>query len=169
MSHIRLMLVVAVAALLAVVPALARAQPEAQPRWWKGNLHTHSLWSDGDDFPEMIVAWYIDHGYDFLAISDRFKSWRIHVNASNIQEVIRPWGGETPFEMLQNNMDAVVAQRERTGKLIVPHVAHPNYRYSITPEHLVKLEGAWVQPIVLKPSFTMKNGAQAPLKPQPHD
>ena len=18
-------------------------------RWWKGNLHTHSLWSDGDD------------------------------------------------------------------------------------------------------------------------
>jgi len=24
-------------------------------RWWKGNLHTHSLWSDGDEFPEMIA------------------------------------------------------------------------------------------------------------------
>src|SRR4051794_14253426 len=23
------------------------------PRWLKGNLHTHSFWSDGDDFPEM--------------------------------------------------------------------------------------------------------------------
>ncbi len=43
---------------------------EPPPRWWKGNLHTHSLWSDGDDFPEMIVDWYKQHGYDFLALSD---------------------------------------------------------------------------------------------------
>ncbi len=39
-------------------------------RWWKGNLHTHSLWSDGDDFPEMICDWYKSHDYNFLAISD---------------------------------------------------------------------------------------------------
>jgi hypothetical protein len=39
-------------------------------RWWKGNLHTHSLWSDGNDFPEMIAEWYRTHGYNFLAISD---------------------------------------------------------------------------------------------------
>lgn len=42
----------------------------APARWWKGNLHTHSFWSDGDDFPEMIVDWYKRQGYDFLAISD---------------------------------------------------------------------------------------------------
>ena len=41
-----------------------------EARWYKGNLHTHSYWSDGDDFPEMIAAWYKDHGYDFLAFSD---------------------------------------------------------------------------------------------------
>ena len=40
------------------------------PSWLKGNLHTHSLWSDGNDFPEVITLWYKDHGYDFLAISD---------------------------------------------------------------------------------------------------
>src|SRR5688500_8687075 len=39
-------------------------------RWYKGNLHTHSLWSDGDDFPERIALWYRDRGYHFLAISD---------------------------------------------------------------------------------------------------
>lgn len=39
-------------------------------RWWKGNLHTHSLWSDGDQFPEMIADWYSQHGYNFLALSD---------------------------------------------------------------------------------------------------
>jgi len=38
--------------------------------WQKGNLHTHSLWSDGDDFPEMIIQWYKDNGYQFVALSD---------------------------------------------------------------------------------------------------
>src|SRR5947209_2960382 len=38
--------------------------------YWKGNLHTHSLWSDGDDFPEMIADWYKQHGYQFLTLSD---------------------------------------------------------------------------------------------------
>jgi len=39
-------------------------------RWWKGNLHTHTFWSDGDDFPETVVQWYKDHDYHFLALSD---------------------------------------------------------------------------------------------------
>jgi hypothetical protein len=39
-------------------------------RWWKGNLHTHTFWSDGDDFPDMVASWYKDHGYHFLALSD---------------------------------------------------------------------------------------------------
>ncbi len=42
----------------------------AGPTWWKGNLHTHSLWSDGDDFPEMVVDGYKKAGYDFVALSD---------------------------------------------------------------------------------------------------
>lgn len=53
------------------VPSLASAQTAA--RWWKGNLHTHTLWSDGDDFPEMVVDWYKTRGYDFLALSDHNK------------------------------------------------------------------------------------------------
>jgi hypothetical protein len=46
------------------------AAPQDGPRWFKGNLHTHSLWSDGNDYPEMIVDWYVRHGYQFLALSD---------------------------------------------------------------------------------------------------
>jgi hypothetical protein len=46
----------------------ARATP--QETWWKGNLHTHTLWSDGDDYPEMVVEWYKNHGYHFLALSE---------------------------------------------------------------------------------------------------
>lgn len=38
--------------------------------WFKGNTHTHSLWSDGNDFPESILAWYKEQDYDFVALSD---------------------------------------------------------------------------------------------------
>ena len=47
-----------------------RVAADATPRWWKGNLHTHSLWSDGDDFPEMIAEWYRTRDYHFLALTD---------------------------------------------------------------------------------------------------
>jgi len=60
-------LVVSVVAGLLAMVSLASA---AEARWWKGNLHTHSLWSDGDDFPESIADWYKEHGYHFLAMSD---------------------------------------------------------------------------------------------------
>lgn len=49
---------------------LAATATADEPRWFKGNTHTHSLWSDGNDFPEMISAWYKDQGYDFLCMSD---------------------------------------------------------------------------------------------------
>jgi hypothetical protein len=39
-------------------------------RWWQGNLHTHSLWSDGEDFPEMIAAWYRERGYHFVVFTE---------------------------------------------------------------------------------------------------
>src|SRR5690606_34988632 len=51
-------------------PRADAAAPAPQGRWWKGNLHTHSLWSDGDDYPEMIVNVYRNADYHFLAISD---------------------------------------------------------------------------------------------------
>lgn len=41
-----------------------------ETRWWKGNTHTHTWWSDGDAPPEVIAAWYKEHGYQFLVLSD---------------------------------------------------------------------------------------------------
>jgi hypothetical protein len=58
--------------LLAVCGLAASAVLSAaeEAKWYKGNLHTHTYWSDGDDFPEMVADWYKSHGYDFLALSD---------------------------------------------------------------------------------------------------
>jgi hypothetical protein len=46
------------------------AAPPDPPSWHKGVTHIHSLWSDGDDAPEMIAAWYRERGYDFIAFSE---------------------------------------------------------------------------------------------------
>ncbi len=42
----------------------------AAENWYKGNLHAHTFWSDGWQFPEMVAAWYKEKGYHFLALTD---------------------------------------------------------------------------------------------------
>lgn len=201
--------------LLAVMPPLvASCARVPESRWWKGNLHTHSLWSDGDDYPEMVVDWYKRHGYTFVALSDhnvlaagerwvevtdyaggvanldayvarfgrdwveereekgqrlvrlktlseyrplfeesnrflvlqseeitdRFESKPVHVNATNIAELIEPRGGGSVLEVMQNNVDAVVEQRRRTGRPMFPHINHPNYGWAISAEDLIRVE-----------------------------
>ena len=44
--------------------------PSCGRRWYKGNLHAHTFWSDGRAFPEEAISWYKRHGYDFLGLSD---------------------------------------------------------------------------------------------------
>lgn len=185
--------------------------------WWKGNLHSHSLWSDGDQFPEVIAQWYYEHGYNFLALSDhnvllrgekwidpeqnRFASrgggmdvlelyrdrfgddWVetrevegdlqvrlkplnevralferagrfimidseeiteaehvIHVNATNILEFIEPQTGSDVEETIRLNINAVVEQRESTGREMLPHLNHPNFRQAVTAENMAPVK-----------------------------
>jgi hypothetical protein len=56
--------------LIASLFGACTAKQQAQLQWYKGNLHTHSYWSDGNDYPEMIMKWYKDHDYNFVALSD---------------------------------------------------------------------------------------------------
>jgi len=195
--------------------------PESE-YWYKGNLHTHTFWSDGDAPPEIAVAWYKDRGYDFLALSDhnilsvgekwikvleedpggwpptmtkskldkvrkrfgddwpitrmvkdtmemalatldrlkkrfeepgkflmiqaeeitdRYDAKPIHVNATNLLELIPPQGGNSFLDVLQRNIDAVNKQREETGQVMIAHVNHPNFGWGIVAENLIELRG----------------------------
>jgi hypothetical protein len=49
--------------------ALSAAAGSAK-RWFKGNLHMHNQWSDGDPLPEWAIDWYKTHGYHFVCPSD---------------------------------------------------------------------------------------------------
>jgi hypothetical protein len=64
-------LALAAVALACAPSAAPDVRPAADgPRWYRGNTHAHTLWSDGDDFPESVARRYRDAGYDFLAITD---------------------------------------------------------------------------------------------------
>lgn len=183
-------------------------------QWYRGNLHTHSHWSDGDDYLEMIADWYRNQQYDFLVFTDhnvlanterwvdvektkggrtaydklkaRFPDWvdertvdevlqvrlrqfdevaarfnqpgeflliqgeeisdsfhrhPIHLNAGNVKELIPPMGGTSVRDTIQNNVNAVLAQRERTGQTMMVHLNHPNFGYAVTAEDLMPITG----------------------------
>jgi len=182
--------------------------------WYKGNLHTHSYWSDGDEYPEMIMDWYKTNGYNFVAlsdhnilaegekwilvaksrmyeegfekyfekygvnwvthtvdsgrirvklktyaeykhlfededflviqseeISDQYGDKPIHMNATNIQTLILPQGGENVTDVMQRNVDAVLKQRKETGAPMFPHINHPNFYYSVSVQNIIDLHG----------------------------
>ena len=212
-----------------LLPAVAQG-----PKWLKGNLHTHSLWSDGDDYPEMIADWYKRAGYHFLALSDhnilsegtrwfelkapvslkgevvqrgggavlekylarfgpdwveqrmtgakrevrlkplaeyrplveesgRFlmipgmevtSSWKrpktatepemggpVHMNLTNPVSLVAPIAGDNAVEIMRRSVDAVLAQREKTGQPMFLHLNHPNFVWGVTAEELMQVHG----------------------------
>jgi hypothetical protein len=74
-------------------------------------------------------------------ISDWFGLSPIHLNASNIQQMVPPMHGGSVAETIQNDVDAVIAQRERTGKPILVHLNHPNFHYGVTAEDMLRVHG----------------------------
>ncbi len=66
----------------------------ADAKWWRGNLHTHTLWSDGDDYPEMVAQWYKDNGYDFLVLSDH----NIFQSGQTWSDIDKNRGGRAAFD-----------------------------------------------------------------------
>ena len=149
----------AVAVLLCSFAAAPQAQPQP-PRWFKGNTHTHTLNSDGDSTPDEVVRWYREHGYHFLVLTDHnfltsvdglnalhgadqrflvikgeevtdaFQGKSLHINGLDVARRVDPQGGTSVVDVLQRNVAAI---RKASG---VPHINHPNFRWSITRDEL---------------------------------
>jgi hypothetical protein len=125
------------------------------PRWVKGNTHTHTNCSDGDEYPHRVARWYQEHGYNFLFITDHdmvtptapldpdgdrddfivipgdeisltFQKRQAHVCALNPSRVPAALPGESMIATLQNAIDGA----RRAGA--VPVVNHPNRKWSIS-------------------------------------
>lgn len=213
---------------LAAFGSLKVGAESPAPKYWKGNLHTHSLWSDGDQFPEMIADWYRNHGYHFLALTDhnvlndgmRWMSMKtvikksdagvldryrkrfgdewvetrgdadgdnfevrlkphseyralleesgrfllipaeevsnsaagkpVHINATNIAEVIPPVKGPNVREVMEIALRSIEDHAKKHGREVLPHINHPNFHYAITAEDLAS--------VVSEPFFEVYNG-----------
>ena len=144
----------------AIVAALVLfACTPLQGAWLRGNLHTHTLESDGDSKPAEVVRWYAEHGYDFLVLTDHDKVTRVedaagivlipgeevtdrlpkkplHVNAIGIEEAVQPQHGATVVEVLQHDIDAV----RKAGALAL--INHPNFGWAFGADELLQLEHA---------------------------
>ena len=48
-------------------------------------------------------------------ITDNYEKKPIHIGAINVKEMIPPQGGNSVTEVMQHNLDAVYAQRQRPG------------------------------------------------------
>lgn len=93
------------------------AQADSE-QWFRGNTHTHSLWSDGNDFPEMIVAWYKERDYDFVALSDHNilavgEKW---MDLESVQKRQKALGRSAFEKYLQKYGDEWVETREVEGR-----------------------------------------------------
>lgn len=234
-------------ALLVLLTAGSRRAPGAEPRWWKGNLHTHTLWSDGDDFPENVTEWYRTNGYHFLALSDhnvlsqgqrwidletvrnraKGEPWRgaaysptdafarylerfgadwvetrpgrtngqvevrlkpideyralfeeagrflmiqaeeithqsadrraVHIGVVNLLEALVPLDGATAREVIARNLRAAEESAARSGRRILVHVNHPNYKWGVTAEDLAA--------VLDEPFFEVWNGVDGDNDP----
>jgi len=48
--------------------------------WYRGSLHGHSYWSDGNTFPELAIHEYKTNGYQFMCLSDH-NAFQTETNA----------------------------------------------------------------------------------------
>jgi hypothetical protein len=74
-------------------------------------------------------------------ITDQFEKKPIHINAINVQEIIIPQGGASVVEVMQNNLNQVYDQRNRTGKPMFPHINHLNFGWAITVDDMKEING----------------------------
>lgn len=92
----------------------------SQLNWYKGNIHTHSFWSDGDDFPERVSRWYHDNNYDFLAITDHNtilegERWReFPKNHATLKKYLEEYGEDWVELRLHEEKEGVVNVRLKT-------------------------------------------------------
>ena len=141
----------------------AQAAPAREWKWYKGNLHAHTINSDGDSTPDSVVRWYKEQRYNFLVLNDhnfvteteglnsifgakdrflvitgeevtsKIDGTSVYVNALNLRSTVMPAVGNSPFETLQKNIDAI----QKAGG--VPWLNAPGFTWSLTPKQLKQL------------------------------
>ena len=65
-------------------------------------------------------------------ITDSAEGHPVHMNATNLDEVIKPLGGKTVSEARENNIRAVLEVENAKGREILPTFNHQNFQHGTT-------------------------------------
>jgi hypothetical protein len=149
----RLTLSLVLTALVVAAASKDRAPAAGGKKWYRGNTHCHTvLCGHADSTPEAVAKWYLDHGYQFLCLSehnrfidpatvalppDRRQDFilvpgeevtgtKVHMTALNTRGLVIPT--EHP-----RNVQTIQAYADRTRAAGgVPVVNHPNFGWALT-------------------------------------
>lgn len=151
--------------------------------WYKGNLHTHTYWSDGDEFPEMVLDWYKTNGYDFIGLSDhntmaQEEKWKLIAKSPLYQEsfekYLEKFGADwvvykTDTGRIQVKLKTFAeykAKMEAPGFLIIPSEEITNYVAGKIPVHVnaTNLQQFIAPPNAATVAETMQQSVDAVLK-----
>ena len=107
----------AAAQALAAMPSFGKAPAGGGKRWYKGNMHCHTYWSDGRAFPDQAIRSYRDAGYDFCAVTDHNRMGENRDFWRKVEEKEVGW----PPTLCRRNFDIYMKEfpwaesRERNG------------------------------------------------------
>ena len=138
-------------------------------QFYKGNIHTHTTKSDGDEDPIKVTEWYKAHGYDFLVLTDHnHRTILDYGNTTQTPETPLMIPGEEVTMNIQNNDVTIPIHINGIGieRLIEPiesddvvstiqanidsikeaggiaSINHPNYKWAYTIDELIQVNGA---------------------------
>ena len=138
-------------------------------QFYKGNIHTHTTKSDGDEDPIKVTEWYKAHGYDFLVLTDHnHRTILDYGNEIESAETPLMIPGEEVTMNIQNNdvtvpihingigiervvepieVDGVVSTIQANIDSIkeaggIASINHPNYKWAYTISDLIQVNGA---------------------------
>jgi hypothetical protein len=74
-------------------------------------------------------------------VTDRYRLAEVHINAINLDKPVIPQHGESLQETIQNNIDAIRAQGQESGRPVLAHINHPNFMWSLTADGLAQMRG----------------------------
>ncbi len=216
---LRTLLVIGILSTIALGSLAVRAEDSSttttqvnRSHWYRGALHTHSLWSDGNAYPEVVVKWYKDHDYQFVAmtdhnsvpnqtvwsnanrgglnalltyadqcgdwveqrtgesgvsirlrtmdeyrsrfeesgkfmllpgmeITDSYAGHAVHVNGINLVKTITRRRGDSPRDVIQNNVTAIRDQESTSGQPMLAQYCHPLMDSTASADDIARVVG----------------------------
>ena len=143
----------------------AALPPAAEPGWYRGDLHMHTVYSDGDSYPHEVAAFAYQTGLDFYGITDHNRAqsprklvptgdgWPVLVGGVEVTTYaghFNVWGTDDWYDFRDTSTEglqrAIDAATEAGGLVSLNHpkpFGPPWERPEVTGFHAIEAWNGW--------------------------